>query len=54
MCGNNVVFKCRLCCVSCLAQTQCCQVAEISAKKDKKRADKKSVLGEFKAKFYQK
>jgi hypothetical protein len=29
-------------------------VAEISAKKDKKKANKNSVLEEFKAKFYQK
>ncbi len=37
-----------------LLRSQCCQVAEIPAKKVKKWADNKSVLEEFKAEFYQK
>ncbi len=51
---NSVVFESRLFCVSCLLRRQCCQVAEIPAKMDKKWVDNKSVLEEFKAEFYQK
>jgi hypothetical protein len=54
MCENSVVFESRLFCVSCLLRRQCCQVAEILAKMDKKWADNRSVLEEFKAEFYQK